>query len=241
MVHAQAYRRLLLGNHDTSLLFRLSGFTDLYRRGDFNDLAVDVAVGPEFIIRQDRLQLELGATQRWFGQERFLRSWRAAATLSHPMGNRTLLRMTGSAALIDNQRNDLQDGKAFSGDLSIEHAMTATIGIAASVGIDRQGLKDPGYSTTGWRTGLRVWRDIARTTVSGGLDLARLRADDRLMLFPRKRSDNYSRVSIAASFRQLQFHGFAPTLRFAVERNRSSVEFYDYRRTRTEVGVVQAF
>ena len=29
--------------------------------------------------------------------------------------------------------------------------------------------------------------------------------------------------------------------RFSIERNRSTVEFYDYRRTRSEVGVVRAF
>jgi len=39
----------------------------------------------------------------------------------------------------------------------------------------------------------------------------------------------------------LQWHGFAPVTRFSIERNRSSIEFYDYRRTRSEVGVVRAF
>ena len=62
-----------------------------------------------------------------------------------------------------------------------------------------------------------------------------------LLLFPHKRGDRYSRFSFGASFRQLQFHGFAPVMRLSIERNRSSVEFYDYRRTRTEVGIARAF
>jgi hypothetical protein len=239
-LHAQTYRRLTLGG-DASLLVRLSGFADLYKAKKFNDIAADLAVGPELNLGRDRLQLEIGATQRWFGQKRFMRSARAAATLSHPLGSRTLLRLSGSAALIDNQLNDLQDGKDFSGQVGIERALTPTTGIAASLGIDRQSLKDPGYSTTGWRGGLTLWRDIGRMTLTLGGELGRLHADERLTLFPHRRSDRYSRLSVGATFRQLQFRGFAPVARFSIERNRSSVEFYDYRRTRTEIGVVRAF
>ena len=60
-------------------------------------------------------------------------------------------------------------------------------------------------------------------------------------LFPDKRSGTYSRLSLATSFRQLQFAGFAPIARFTIERNASTIGFYDYRRTRSELGVVRAF
>jgi hypothetical protein len=239
-LHAQTYRRLPLGG-DASLLVRLTGLADLYKAKKFNNVAADLAVGPELSLGRNRLQLELGATQRWYGQKRFMRSARAAATLSHPLGSLALLRLSASAALVDNQLNDLQDGKSFSGQIGVERALSATTGVAASVGIDRQSLKDPGYSTTGWRGGLTVWRDMGRMTLTLGGELGRLHADERLMLFPQRRSDSYSRLSVGATFRQLQFRGFAPVARFSIERNRSSVEFYDYRRTRTEIGVVRAF
>lgn len=239
-LHAQTYRRLPLVG-EASLLFRLSGSADLYRAKAFNDIAADLAVGPELNLGRNRLQLELGATQRWFGQKRFMRSTRAAATLSHPVGSRMLLRLSGSAALVDNELNNLQDGKSFSGQVGIERALTATTGVAASFGIDRLSLKDPGYSTTGWRGGLTAWRDLGRMTLTAGAELGRLHADERLMLFPHRRSDRYSRVSIGMTFRQVQFRGFAPVARFSIERNRSSIAFYDYRRTRSEIGVVHAF
>jgi len=239
-LHAQSYRRLPLGV-DHALLVRLSGFADLYRRKEFNDIAADIAVGPELNLGRNRLQIELGATQRWYGQKPFIRSVRAAATLSHPMGSRTLLRLSGSGALIDNRINDLQDGTSFSGQVGIERALTPTTGLAASVGIDRQSLKDPGYSTTGWRGGLTAWRDLGRMTLTLGAEVGRLHADERLVLFPQKRSDHFSRLTLGATFRQLQFRGFAPVARFSIERNRSTVEFYDYRRTRTELGIVRAF
>jgi hypothetical protein len=237
---AQAYRRLPLGE-GASLLVRLTGFGNLYRQKQFNDVAADIAAGPELNLGGNRIQAEVGLTQRWFGQKRFMRSARIGAIVSHPLGRRTLLRLSGSAALVDNQLNDLQDGKSYSGQISAERALSATTGIAASFGVDRASLKDPGYSTTGWRAGLTGWRDFGRVTLSAGAEFGRLHADERLLLFPDKREDRSLRLSLGATFRQLQFRGFAPVARFSIERNRSSIAFYDYRRTRTELGFVHAF
>jgi hypothetical protein len=236
----QTYRRISIGGA-TNLVLRASGFANLYRDSEFNDLAADLAAGPEFSLGRDRLQLELGATQRWFGQKPYLRSGRLAGTFSHPLGSRTLLRLVGSATLIDNRLNDLQDGKGYSSQLQIERALTPTTGIAGSVSIDRQALKDRGYATTGWRAGLTGWHDLGRMTLTAAAELGRLHADERLLLFPERRQDRYTRLSLGASFRQLQYGGFAPLIRISLERNRSSIAFYDYRRARTEIGVVRAF
>lgn len=239
-LNGQAFRRLGIAEN-ASLLIRASGFANLYRRSEFNDLAADLAVGPELALGRDRLQLEVGATRRWFGQKPFMRSARIAGTWSHPLGSRTLLRLAGSAALVDNQLNDLQDGRTYSGQASVERALSPTTGVVAGVGIDRQALKDAGYSTIGWRGSLNLWRDFGSVTLSGGFDIGRLHADERLILFPERRSDRFMRLSLGATFRQLQWRGFAPLFRFSVERNRSTIAFYDYRRTRTEMGIVRAF
>jgi hypothetical protein len=236
----QAFRRLGIGG-DTSLLLRASGFANLYRRGRFNDLAADLAGGPEFSFGRDRLQVELGATQRWFGQKPFVRSARLAEVFSHPFGSRTLVRVSASAALIDNQLNDLQDGKSYWGQLQLERALTPATGIAGSFSLDRQALKEPGYATGGWRVGLSGWHDVGRMTVTLAGEIGRLHADERLLLFPDRRRDDYARLSVGASFRQLQYAGFAPVLRFSIERNRSSIALYDYRRTRIEFGIARAF
>jgi hypothetical protein len=240
-LRGQAYRRIRLGNGGTNLLGRLSGFGDLYRKTRFNDIAVDVAAGPEFRLGRNQLNLELGATQRWFGQKPFLRSARVGATWTRPIGETTQLRLSGSAALIDNQLNELQDGKAYSGRIGLERALTATTGLGVNLSFDRQALKDPGYATRGWRAGLIGWHDVGRMTITAEAEFGRLRADERLLLFPDKRSERYSRLSLGTTLRQLEFHGFAPVARFSIERNRSTIEFYDYRRTRSELGFVRAF
>jgi tetratricopeptide (TPR) repeat protein len=239
-LNAQAFRRFAVSD-DASLLVRASGLANLYAHSRFNDVIVDLALGPELIFGHDRLQLELGATQRWFGQRPYVRSARLAGTFSHPLGARSLLRLSGTASLIDNQLNELEDGKGYWGRLQIERALTSTTGVAASLAIDRQALKDAGYATKGWRAGLTGWRDLGRITFTATAEFGRLHADKRLWLFPDRREDHYARYSLGASFRQLQFAGFAPLLQFSVERNRSNIAFYDYRRARTEIGVDRAF
>ncbi len=240
-LRGQTYRRLALGQGATSMLFRLGGFADIYGKTNFNDIAVDLAGGPEFRLGGNQLNLEFGATQHWFGQKPFTRSLRAGATLARPIGRRMRLRLSGTAAFIDNQRNDLQDGKSYGGTVELERALSATTGLGAKLSIDREALKDPGYATTGWRAGLIGWRDVGRITMTAEANFGRLVADERLLLFLHKRSERYSRLSVGVTFRQLQWRGFAPLARFTIERNRSTIEFYDYRRTRTELGIVRAF
>ena len=142
---------------------------------------------------------------------------------------------------VDNQLNDLQDGKFYSGEVSVERALSATTGVALTASATRQALRDPGYSTTGWRLGLLGWHDLGRMTFTAGAEFGRLHADERLSLFPDKRADSYSRLSVGMTFRRLAFQGFAPVARFVVERNKSSIAFYDYSRRRTELGFIRAF
>ena len=239
-LRGQAFRRFAIGG-DNALLVRQSSLADLYAKTRFNDIALDLAAGPELRLGRNQLNLELGATQRWFGQKPYVRSARLGATWIRPVGTRTQLQLSGSAALVDNRLNDLEDGKTWSGRIAVEHALSATTGIGANASFAREALSDPGYSTKAWRAGLLGWQDIGRTTVTAEAEIGRLNADERLALFPDKRSDRYSRLSLGVTLRQLQFQGFAPVARFTIERNRSTIEFYDYRRRRTELGFVRAF
>jgi len=108
-------------------------------------------------------------------------------------------------------------------------------------GVDRFVAKDAAYSTRGWNAGISAYRNVGRMTLSAGLDLGRLKADDRLLLLPEARADRLTRFSVGTVFRQLTFAGFAPVARLIVERNRSTVEFYDFKRVRTEFGISRAF
>ena len=68
-------------------------------------------------------------------------------------------------------------------------------------------------------------------TVNVGAEIGRLKADERLEILPVVRSDKFTRLSFSTVFRQFTLGGFAPMMRIVRERNRSTVEFYDYKRT----------
>lgn len=239
-VRGQAFRRLPVGSN-ARLLLRAAGSADLYAKPRFNDVALDFAAGPELDVGRNRIGVELGATQRWFGQKPHVRSVRIAAALTRPLGRRSQMRAAASVSRIDNRLNDLQDGMAVSATAGLEHALSATTGVAASLSADRLSARDPAYSTTGWRAGAFAWRDVGRATLTLGAEYGRLQADERLALLPEERSDRLTRLTLGAAFRQLGFAGFAPVTRLVIERNRSNVAFHEYSRTRTELGLVRAF
>jgi hypothetical protein len=240
-LRGQAFRRIPLGNSDHDALVRLSGSADLYRQSRFNDVAADFTAGPELHLGRSRLNLELGATMRWYGQKPFMRSVHLSTALTRPIGRQTQLWLRATASILDDQINNLRDGKDYSGELTIEHALTATTGVSLSLSGEREALRDPGYSTTGWRAGLLGWRDLGRTTFTAEAEFGKLVADERLSLFPARRADQLRRITFGATFRQFSFEGFAPVTRLVIERNTSSIEFYDYKRVRTEFAIVRAF
>lgn len=239
-LRGHAFRRLPVAG-GANIVFRAAGSADLYRNARYNDLAVDLAVGPELHIGRNRVNAEIGVSDRWFGQRPFVRSARVAARWARPVGHRTRVRLEASAARVGNRQNALQGGKSFSAQATIERALSPVLGIAVTGSGDRLSARDPGYSTSGWRAGLLGWRDAGRATFTAGVEFGRISADERLQLFPAKRADAYRRFTFGATLRQFTFGGFAPIARLAIERNRSSIEFYDYRRTRTEIGIARAF
>jgi hypothetical protein len=240
-VAGQAFRRFDTSSRNVGLSVRGRAAGNFYGQPRYNDVTVDVAAGPEIAIGRNRVSLEAGASQHFFGQKAFMRSARIAASWTRPWDRRTQSKVGGTAARIDNQLNDLQDGRSFSIELALERALSQTSGIAVSLAGERQALKDAGYSTTASRASVGGWRDFGRVTITGGLSIGRLEADERMSLFPHKRHDRYRRATIGAAFRHVSIHGFSPSIRFSFERNDSTIELYSYRRRRTEFAMVRSF
>ena len=239
-IRGELYGRVPLSG-DAALQANVAVRADVYRAREFNDLSVAATVGPEFHVGPNVMRAEAGAERRWFGRHVFSDSISSALAITRPVGSRAQVRATASLSLIDNKLNDLQDGRVYSGSIGIERALSPTTGIGLTLSGAREALADPAYSTRSWRASLVGWRDVGRTTFTTTFDYGRLAADDRLVLFPDKRRETFARFSVGASFRQLSVNGFAPLVRYSIERNKSSIEIYDYSRRRTEIGVTRAF
>ena len=224
-----------------SLLARVTTSTDVYRHKDANYVALDVGIGPELRLGNTRLNLEAGFARRWYGMKAYDQRLRAEVNGAVPIGRRSVARPRFFVSTVKNMRNDLQDGTIWGGEIGFERALGARSGIALSLLGERAALRDPAYSTTAWRGSVLGWRELGRATVHASASYGRLNADERFALLPERREDRYWRLGLGATMRQLQLNGFAPLIRFSIERNRSNVAFYDFGRRRAEFGFVRAF
>jgi hypothetical protein len=239
-LRGQAYARLPLGPK-ANLIGRVSGAADIYRNGDFNDIALAVSAGPELQLGADRLALEPGVLWRRYGGSAYSRSATLGLTYYHAIGRRSQLRGTANLALVDSAVNRQLDGQTYSGSLSYERALSSRAGAGLTLSADRQALRDPGYAGWSGQASLFAYREFGSTTLVATVAHGRLWADRRLLIYPARRSDRLYRASLGATFRRLRLGTFAPFVRATLQRNRSSAEIYDYRRFRTEFGITRSF
>lgn len=237
---AQAYARTGLGA-DHAILISLSGSANLYRQKRFNDMAVTLRAGPELKIGSGRLNFSGGVARRWFGGETFTSSAGVAFAYTRPVLRVAQVRVTGSVDRVANHRNRLESGWGFGGSAAVEFSLSPRSGAGLALSGARRSARDPGHSTMAGQLALFAYREMARMTVTASASVGRLAADERLFLYPQKRSETLLRGTLGATMRQLAVRGFAPTAQLTVERNRSTVEIYDYRRTAFEVGITRAF
>jgi outer membrane protein len=224
-----------------SIRARASLDANLYRHSRFNDVSLDFAAGPEFLLGAIRVSAEAGVAQQWYGMHPFQRNLRLSPSARIVVDRTSQVRVEGSARWSSNQLNELQSGRGLSLSLRYDRALSSQLAVTLGAGLDRFKARDDAYSTRSWSVNGTVYRDIGRMTLEVGAEAGELCADERLAILPEARSDKLTRFHFGAAFRQLSGAGFVPTLSIVNERNRSSVEFYDYSRTRTEFGVSRAF
>jgi hypothetical protein len=239
-VRGFAQGRLALSN-DVNLAAHASLDANLYRHRQFDAVTMEVAGGPEFRLGPARLAAEAGVGQLWYGLKPYQRTLRLSSSARVHVGAVSQLRLDGAARWSDNAFNDLEDGRGLSAAVRYERALSPQLTLGLGAGVDRFRARDDAYSTRSWSVGVTAYRDIGRASVEIGVDIGGLKADDRLEILPAAREDRLMRLHAGAVLRQLTVGGFAPTLRIVAERNRSTIEFHDYKRTRTEFGITRAF
>lgn len=239
-MRGQGYLRGPLAKN-ANLLVRVSGSADVYRDDAFNDLAVSVQAGPEFAIGKDRFALSAGPGWRWYGMTPYSTTASANASWQHPTGKRSQIRMEGGATRVDNRRNDLQDSWTYTLSAGLDRALSARSGVGLQAYGVRDAARDPGYATVTGGIGAYVFREFGKTSAVLTVGYSHLESDQRLFLYPRRRVDDRYSASLAATFRALRIGTFAPLARIRWERNKSSIELYDYKRLAGEFGIVSAF
>ncbi|PNU04399.1 hypothetical protein A8V01_20450 [Novosphingobium guangzhouense] len=239
-LRGQAYWREGL-DPGTDLIVRLSTGGTFYRDAAFNDISASLQAGPQYVSGADRITLSAGPTWRWYGKAIYTKGYGGTATLQHPVGKRGQLRLDGSIQHQDNRRNAMQTADDFTLSATLDRAFSARLGGGISTFAFREKARDPGYSFASGGLSAYAFREVGRTTFVGTLGYSHLEADERLFLYPRRRIEDRFNASLAATLRALHVGAFAPLVRVKWERNRSSIEIYDYRRVSAEIGVSSAF
>jgi hypothetical protein len=239
-VRGQAYWREGLAT-GADLLVRASAGGSLYRDAEFNDVSIGLNAGPQYASGKDRITLSAGPTWRWYGQQLYSVSYGGTASWQHPTGKRSHLRLEGGISHVENKRNRLQTADDFTLSATLDRAISARLGGGIQIHGFREVARDPGYSLVNGGATVYAFREVGRTTFVGTLGYSHLEADARLFLYPHRRIEDRYTASLATTLRALHVGAVAPLVRVKWERNRSSIEIYDYKRISAELGVSSAF
>lgn len=239
-LRGQAYGRLPLSGK-VNLLARLSSSADIYRHHAFDDYILGLQIGPELASGTDYLALSAGPGWRWYGTDPYSMTWSGNASWRHPLGKRTQLRLDGGVARVDNRRNALQDATVWSLSTGLDRAFSARFGGGVQIYAAREAARDAGYSTASGGLGGYLFREFGKATAVASFGYGHLEADERLLLYPARRIDDRFSASLSATFRQVRIGSIAPLARVKWERNKSTIELYDYNRIAAEIGITAAF
>jgi tetratricopeptide (TPR) repeat protein len=239
-LRGQGYLRLPLGAK-VNLLTRLSSSAEIYRQHEFDDFILGVQTGPEILSGADRITVVAGPTWRWYGAVPYSFAFGGTATWQHPLGKRAQLRLDASLGRTDNRRNDLQDATVWSLAGTLDRAFSARFGGGIQLYGNREVSRDPGWSTASGGANLYAYRELGPITAVASVGYSHLEADEQLALYPRRRIDDRVSSSLSATFRQVRIGSIAPLARIRWERNRSSIELYDYSRIAADLGITSAF
>jgi len=235
-LRAQGYVRKGL-SQNARLLVRVSGNADLYRQSQFNDIAGSLQAGPEIVSGKDRISFALQTTWRWFGQSLYSSAYGASADWRHPLGQKSQLNLEGSVQRVSYRPNPLQNGTSLAAAVGVDHAFSQRFGGGIQLQGQRMTAADPGYALASGGVSGYLYREFGPTTLALSLGYTRLEADERLFLYPQRRRDDRIATSLSATFRQVRIGPFAPLLRLRYERNKSTVEIYDFNRVAGEAGL----
>lgn len=235
---AFAKQRLVEG---LDLVLRGNSLASLYRESRFNDISGSLLTGVEWRVGRDRLTGGVNIAKRWFGGQSLSDSESLSLDWLRPLGRQAQLSASISAGQVRFQRNEFQNGNVFDASVAVERALSARAGVAFGIAATRQTAVDKSNAFATFGPTASAWLQTGQTTYFIATTSRRLIGDARNFLFLKKRREWFTTLRVGGTFRKFSVAGLSPTIRLGLERNRSSVALFDYRRTFAEFGVTRNF
>ena len=239
-VGAQAYLRQSIGSQ-VSAQARLSSRSNFYRDKSFRDVLGSAELGLEIHFGRNKVSPTIGRNLRWYGGEHYSTTDSASVNWQRTIGRTSLLEAEVSTGRADYKFNPLQDGWVHGLTLAYERSLSPTFGARVSLSGQRQTAKDAAYATRSGGGSLLAWKQFGAFNTFASVSAQRLKADERIFLYPDVRKEWWLSASVGATLRQITWKGFSPLVRVTYERNNSSLTLYDYDRLGATFGITRTF
>lgn len=237
---AQGFWRADVGD-DVAILTRLSGRGDFYGKSRFNDIGLSLASGPEFRWGGARLRPAAIYSRRWFGGDAYSRSLGGSFNLLKPLGLTSQIEAEATILDIDYRLAPEQSGTLYDVNAAYDRAFSPRFSGRAGLRFTRHTAREPSLATTSGAIELLASRSFGKQILFVQGSASRLEADERLFLFPEKRRDTRFDLTAGIVVRQLSYAGLAPVIRLTQTFSKSTVDIYDFNRTRVEFGLSREF
>lgn len=236
----QGYWRPPIGR-DVNALITLNASADLYRKSQFDDVSLFMTAGPEFLLDRTRLRISGIVGQRWFGLEPYSTSYGATVNLFRSLDAASQVQLDAALIRTDYKVNRSLTGATASASVRYERAFSPRLSGRVTLRGDRKDARDRAFATWSGGGELLLAREAGRSTYYGRAGYYLSWADEGFS-FPRvRRRDELVDLEAGVVMSRLAVWGSAPVVRLHWTRNRSSVFFYDFKRTRLEFAFTREF
>jgi hypothetical protein len=226
---------------DISLLIQAGVRSTRYKSPQFNRLALHARAGTLTSLGGDRVALNLVHQRHRVGGLLYLSTNGLEADYNHPLSRASQVRLSAGVSRLNNRVNALEDGYVLAASGAVDIALTPSRGMSLSLSGNRRTARDAAYAARSAELAVAAWQEVERLTLGASASTGLLDADDRLNLLPKRREDHSWSLGLSLGSRHVTMFGLAPNLRLTFERNRSSVQVYDFRRRSVEIGFTRAF
>lgn len=213
-----------------------------YGHDDFDEMTVALFAGPRLLLPAWDLSLLATGVRRQLGGHRLYDAVGARVEATHHRGARTAITLGASAQQIRYADQPLQDGAAFAVSARAVRALTPASSLNARVGASRRTAQTPELASRSAWAGVGYFRELAggfSVYLEPSYGLSRHDAVDPF--FGKRRKDRLLELQLAVLHRQIVFTRFTPRIALTFARRDSSVELYDFKQRRLEVGVTSSF
>ena len=213
-----------------------------YRGTDFDDMTVGLYAGPRLVLSRWDLSLLATGFRRRFGGSILSEGAGARIEGTHYFGARTAVSFGAAASRVRYPDYPLQDGSTFSLWGGAVRALTPASTVNARVGVSRKTARTPELaSRSGWLAA-GYYRDLPggfSIYVEPSFGASRYDAADPF--FGKRRKDNVAELQLAILNRRIVLDRFTPRVALTLSRRDSTIEIYDVRQRRLEVGLTSSF